>query len=234
MTPSHPEFNKNQHEQVLAGQPWFIPCWGILPKDFFAENHKPVVPEEPPVHPIGQGKEPIVRVQNIESFPMITQVHDHPTIHNCCLRLTLPKGYERKDLPGLSEWVKALESGTYPQGLKKLRHHDGTYCCLGVLSEVQGRLRPGFGSSYVDGSVDDRWLAPSNPCFQALSTSGRFPEGVICLFIPTEHQVANLLLSLASVNDLGFTFHQIAQIIKLLWKEPTLSESSSKEKPHSL
>jgi hypothetical protein len=36
-------------------------------------------------------------------------------------------------------WLKALRSGEYKQGLSWL-HHDGHYCCLGVLCDVAEKL----------------------------------------------------------------------------------------------
>ncbi len=36
-----------------------------------------------------------------------------------------------------AEWLKALRSGQYEQGRERL-HHDGQYCCLGVLAILSG------------------------------------------------------------------------------------------------
>lgn len=42
-----------------------------------------------------------------------------------------------------ARWVAALRSGQYAQGKGQLRRFDDTYCCLGVLANVQGcRWRP--------------------------------------------------------------------------------------------
>lgn len=46
-----------------------------------------------------------------------------------------------------AQWLEALRSGNYKQGLGQLFHvNTGTYCCLGVLNEV-GQLgcNPNFG-----------------------------------------------------------------------------------------
>lgn len=37
------------------------------------------------------------------------------------------------------KWVAALRSGKYQQGRGALRRLDNTYCCLGVLCEIDGR-----------------------------------------------------------------------------------------------
>jgi hypothetical protein len=36
------------------------------------------------------------------------------------------------------KWIKALRSGDYPQGKGSLKNSLGSYCCLGVLAEIQG------------------------------------------------------------------------------------------------
>jgi hypothetical protein len=54
------------------------------------------------------------------------------------------------------KWIEALRSGDYKQGRGWLRDHDGNYCCLGVLMEVQD----------VD---DDASWVPSVPKFELLA-----------------------------------------------------------------
>lgn len=39
-------------------------------------------------------------------------------------------------VPNRTEWIAALRSGKYPQGIGSL-NRDGRYCCLGVLCEVR-------------------------------------------------------------------------------------------------
>lgn len=38
----------------------------------------------------------------------------------------------------LDEWIEALKSGNYKQGKYRLKSDDSSYCCLGVLAEVNG------------------------------------------------------------------------------------------------
>ena len=38
------------------------------------------------------------------------------------------------------EWIKALRSGKYRQGIKEYVSVGGTFCCLGVLLHIEGRI----------------------------------------------------------------------------------------------
>lgn len=119
-----------------------------------------------------------------------------------------PEGYQKVPLPMRDEWVKALRSGEYPQG-KDFLCYEGSYCCLGVLSKIQGRL--------IDGHDDAEHteLAPSNPLYGVLSYAGRLPFGVTVQF---ESGVRG---ALAYLNDDGLPFPDIADIIEELYCEPT-------------
>lgn len=35
-----------------------------------------------------------------------------------------------------AEWLKALRSGEYQQGMRRLRNIHNKYCCLGVLADI--------------------------------------------------------------------------------------------------
>jgi hypothetical protein len=39
-----------------------------------------------------------------------------------------------------ARWIKALESGKYKQGRKRLKH-GGRFCCLGVLREIEPSIK---------------------------------------------------------------------------------------------
>ena len=106
--------------------------------------------------------------------------------------------YEQKLPPELkAQWVTALRSGTYKQG-KDILFHDGCYCCLGVLSHIQGRLTPNGGDGENGNTIlldffnPFRWLCDANI---AKSAEPRVSLGV------------------SSLNDRGLTFSQIADII---------------------
>jgi hypothetical protein len=125
-------------------------------------------------------------------------------------QLVLPEGYERKELPYFNEWIAALESDEYKQGYHKLFDTaNKSYCCLGVLSKVQGRLtEDGCDSNNVLKAI----LDVTNPCYGMLDGSGSFPEGVSIKY-GWSH-----LRNLTRCNDSGMTFKEIANIIKQIWK----------------
>lgn len=37
-----------------------------------------------------------------------------------------------------AQWIEALRSGKYEQGIGRLKDYDGKYCCLGVLCDLSG------------------------------------------------------------------------------------------------
>jgi hypothetical protein len=127
--------------------------------------------------------------------------------------LVIPEGYEKRELPYFNEWIAALESGDYEQHLGKLCWDGKTYCCLGLLSKIQGRLTP----TLRDGSSTNcpYALAEDNPCYPSLNQAGAFDSGVQCWVDDFP------LYSLAGCNDYGLHFKQIAEIIKALWKPST-------------
>jgi hypothetical protein len=127
--------------------------------------------------------------------------------------ITFPEGYEKKELPYFNEWVKALESGEYTQGASALQTGN-RYCCLGVLSKIQGRLVNECDDGYR------LMLAKNNPCRLQLGQMGNFPEGVT-VTIP-RHSPFNTLVH---CNDNDLSFNQIAEIIKQIWKPIGIKES---------
>lgn len=157
------------------------------------------------------------------------------------LIVELPDNFKPRPLPWYRRWLKALRSGKFSQakgGLKgKARKpftkdgelHDVVgHCCLGVLSEIQGRLT----ESGSDNGEDSGVLSNSNPCYFALTkcniekdrftgqffsvreqnASGEFPDTVKVFYKGKQR------FDLASLNDNGATFLTIAKLIELLWK----------------
>ena len=66
-----------------------------------------------------------------------------------------------------AKWVQALRSGKYKQGQEHLRGIDNTFCCLGVLCDIQRRRWFRSGTYYgvrtggnldIGGEQDDRLL----------------------------------------------------------------------------
>lgn len=96
-----------------------------------------------------------------------------------------------------SKWTEALRSGKYKQGRTKLCANE-CYCCLGVLSHIQGRLtKNGEDEPYYDVALlsvnnDFHYLNHLN-----IASNWECIEGY----------------SLAALNDRGVSFSQIADII---------------------
>jgi hypothetical protein len=133
--------------------------------------------------------------------------------------INLPANYKKISLPFFKEWVTALESGKYRQGrrlLCQINNKKATYCCLGVLSKIQGRLiKTDFGfedtiSSYVG------TLKINNPTYFVLNKNGLFPEGVT---VTVDDSIMSCT-TLATCNDNAkLSLKDIAKIIKTLYKE---------------
>lgn len=129
--------------------------------------------------------------------------------------LVLPDKYRKVKLPWKKKWLEALRSGKYRQGYYDLCDRDNgrlKYCCLGVLSKIQGRLIEAE-CGWVDHFENLAVLSEDNPAFGALSEGGDFPEGVSVQFGNGVFQC------LAGLNDSGlFSFKDIAKVIELIWK----------------
>jgi hypothetical protein len=126
-----------------------------------------------------------------------------------------------------ADWIKALRSGEYEQGMGKLQV-DGKFCCLGVLCELAPNVhRVSTTVSgivvYGSGTSDNReenypptaaWLwagwvekdpfvetgfsqAPDGSALASSDTYGNPRRGCY----------------LSNLNDAGFTFDQIADVI---------------------
>lgn len=136
--------------------------------------------------------------------------------------LIIPEGYQKKELPYFKEWTEALDSGEYSQGsgqlcqtLSYLEEIETRYCCLGVLSKIQGRLV----NNSRDGSDLDStyYLSFENPIYRFLGESGTLPAGIEIKSL-NEKRIFNL----AELNDNNFSFSQISQVIKEIWKETSI------------
>lgn len=133
--------------------------------------------------------------------------------------INVPDNYEKRKLPFFKKWVSALESGTFRQCTGTLcdsKNSRLTYCCLGVLSKIQGRLIKN-NVSYEDKSETDVSLNDDNPCYDVLAGDGTFPCDV---YVGRgDGDFYKRAWSLISCNDdLGLSFKDIAKIIKTLYK----------------
>lgn len=113
------------------------------------------------------------------------------------------------------EWIEALRSGMYKQCSGELANHPLThqraYCCLGVLCVVSG-VDPIENHDKI--AKDDELLINEKYRFGLSSSGGILP------FCGREDMnlVMERLESLAVLNDEGFTFDQIADLIECFWR----------------
>jgi len=95
-------------------------------------------------------------------------------------------------------WTAALRSGDYKQGVGVLRSHEGSYCCLGVASELArkaGVINDYNGSQAAPGTAVIEWLGLAGPLGPLVTQRGSH-------------------LCVAHLNDSGeWTFDQIADLI---------------------
>ena len=106
------------------------------------------------------------------------------------------------------QWVTALRSGNYKQTKERLHRTDNTFCCLGVLCDISG-LGVWESANLVDGIMYTT---------KGGQTVGFPPEDVRdwaginsvsgCIHLDSG------LTSLATLNDNGATFEEIADIIE--------------------
>ena len=105
------------------------------------------------------------------------------------------------------KWVKALRSGEYKQGRGRLRNRD-RFCCLGVLCNLHAQAHPKIaseqlnttsylGEEYALPSIVMNWVGVSSPNRLLHYRGG----------------------GLATMNDTGASFDQIAQVIADHWRE---------------
>jgi hypothetical protein len=106
-----------------------------------------------------------------------------------------------------TKWVKALVSGIYVQGEKRLRPHTDEYCCLGVLCDLyhketgngQWQLTSN-GYVFIDSQSATCDMLPADVVDWAGldTTDPELPDGNI----------------LSALNDGGIPFSEIAILIK--------------------
>jgi len=118
--------------------------------------------------------------------------------------MTLTKDSPKSEI--IAEWVRRLRSGNYTQTQRVLRNKD-SFCCLGVLCEVAvdagvippAVSRPNHPSLFVyDGQ--DRTLPQSVADWAGVGKAGDYGPGI--------------MESLASKNDYGYSFEEIANLIE--------------------
>jgi hypothetical protein len=105
--------------------------------------------------------------------------------------------------------IEALESGKYQQTTGALRKA-GNYCCLGVACDL---MDPGKWQN------DGDWVYCGNhaslPVKVMLYYGFNFNNPYLHTLLPSKTPGSNMLLaSLAAANDGGYTFKEIAQVLR--------------------
>lgn len=113
----------------------------------------------------------------------------------------------RMDPKVKQQWVAALRSGEYKQGQGLLHYHDGgddRMCCLGVLSHLA------YQAEVCDREVDEYGE------FTYSGSNNYLPYRVVDWAGLNTHNpgVLEEPKNLANLNDAGFTFDQIADLIE--------------------
>ena len=133
--------------------------------------------------------------------------------------LTTPDDFTPVDLPGRDKWLEALKSGEFKKGKWYLCNQNKEYCCLGVLSKIQGRLLFSDNEPLhigLDLNSDYGGLSKSNPLYGQLSSLGTFPPRC-----SVKGAGINYCDCLAIVNDKEDSFDVVIWLIETLWKEPS-------------
>lgn len=130
------------------------------------------------------------------------------TKNNSLVEITIGTGYKKTKLPFFKKWTEALESGKFRQTRGRMRASGNKcvkYCCLGVLSKIQGRLSD---------KVDVGTLDLDNPCSTVFSDNGQFPSEVS---VWVDGLNASSLVALN--DDFDLSFKDISKVIKTIWKK---------------
>lgn len=114
----------------------------------------------------------------------------------------------------LRRWSQTLRSNTYQQGhgMLKLVNPDATasYCCLGVLASTE------FPQHFDESS--GKFACPLPNSRTVFSGYGFLPEFVFTAYTGLP---INIMDRLMQMNDRGFTFDEIADILDILSIDPT-------------
>jgi hypothetical protein len=123
-------------------------------------------------------------------------------------------------------WVAALRSGEYKQGRNRLRNEDDTFCCLGVACDLA--IKAGLENLQWGGpntADPGGWVRSYR--IEILDDLGMRFGGT--MYLPTlvrdwlglQHQAGEFeeletgtVKSLAALNDKGYTFEEIADLIE--------------------
>lgn len=119
------------------------------------------------------------------------------------------------------QWTAALRSGEYKQGIGFLRDRQDNYCCLGVLcdltKELTGQEWSKPNSTWLFGDSEDDISSSVLTCHVSDVTGLSDLAGKFNLF--GEYGNGDFDTALTTLNDEGFTFAQIADVIDYFFSE---------------
>jgi hypothetical protein len=108
----------------------------------------------------------------------------------------------------MKKWVAALRSGQFKQGFRQLEL-DGKFCCLGVLCQIAPPELPRYRVGNALGTGTLLYQEAIMEWAGLRTIDGDYNAGTQQLFCN----------NLASANDHGQTFEEIADIIEKNWKK---------------
>lgn len=103
-------------------------------------------------------------------------------------------------------WVNLLTSGEYKQGQKYLRQDD-LFCCLGVLCDYYLKTHPAAQEYWANSSV---FIEKGTGYWRALPLTVLEWAGMRT----ATGELPHLGTTLSGLNDGGYNFRQISEIIK--------------------
>lgn len=128
-------------------------------------------------------------------------------------------------------WATALESEEFKQGKEALRSADDHFCCLGVLCKLHQRANPDKGTWVADKDGVGSYTYDTSPLNLTPDRHSEldYSEGVITEEVKRWSGSARISpvvpmkedcetsISLATLNDNGKSFKEIAALIRLHW-----------------
>ena len=126
-----------------------------------------------------------------------------------------------KEMPQwMKEWVAALRSGEYEQGIQYLCKNN-KYCCLGVLCELQPDLEWEIVIKKEDDNEEVHGLPPKTvKRYGKDGHTGSLPISIVTkLGLRSRFgSFKDETITLSGLNDQGKTFAEIADIIEKNWE----------------
>ena len=109
------------------------------------------------------------------------------------------------------KWVATLRSGEYNQGTRALRNNSNQFCCLGVLCDLYDKEQNFNSWQLVPDNHYEFGEEPELPPFRVWSSwAGMAEQNPVIQFPDTDSPQ-----SLAELNDQGYTFEEIANLIEM-------------------